>query len=380
MKDLFLLDPNIVFFNHGSFGACPRPVFEAYQRWQRELEWEPIDFLGRRQEALLAHARERLAQYLNTPPESLLFVTNATNGMNTVARSLMLDFQPGDELLTTNHEYGAVDKMWAYISQKTGLKIVRHEIPVPVSSREELVESFWQQVTPRTKIISISHITSATALIFPLEEICRRARAAGIMTIIDGAHAPGQIDVDLQAIGADFYTGNCHKWMCAPKGAGFLYVRPEWHDKIDPLVISHGWVEGSTLIERCQWQGTRDTSAYLSVPAAIDFMREHDWDTVRQRCHQMAIAFSQRMTKLTGIPPYTPYSTDWFVQMITLPLPDCDQPELARRIYEDYHITVPIYPWHGRNQVRVSFQAYNTQDNADTLYQALAELLPVLTQ
>jgi isopenicillin-N epimerase len=380
MKDLFLLDPGVIFFNHGSFGACPRPVFEVYQDWQRQLEWEPIDFLGRRQEALIAQARARLAEYLHTQPDNLIFVTNATNGMNTVARSFLLDFQPDDELLTTDHEYGAINKMWDYISARTGLKIIRHPIPVPVTSHDDIIEPLWAQVTPRTRMLSLSHITSATALTFPLAELCRRARAAGIPTVVDGAHAPGQIDVDVEAIGADFYTGNCHKWMCAPKGSGFLYVRPEWHDRIDPLVISHGWGEGSTLISRCQWQGTRDTSAYLSVPAAIDFMAAHDWHGVRQRCHQMAIDFSQRMTEITGIPPYTPYSTDWFSQMITVPLPDCDQPELARRIYEDYRIVVPIYPWNGRNQIRVSFQAYNTQHDADTLIHALAELLPVLAR
>ncbi len=378
MKDLFLLNPDVIFFNHGSFGACPRPVFEAYHRWQRELEWEPIDFLGRRQESLIAAARERLAEYLHTTESNLLFVTNATTGMNTVARSFMQDFQPGDELLTTNHEYGAVDKMWDYISSKTGLKIVRHEIPLPVTTREELIEAFWADVTPNTRMISISHVTSATALAFPIKEICARARAVGIPTVIDGAHAPGQMLVDLDDIGADFYTGNCHKWMCAPKGSGFLYVRPEWHDKIDPLVISHGWIPGSTLIDRCQWQGTRDTSAYLTVPNAIDFMQEHNWEAVRQRGHDMAVDFSQRMTAITEIDPFSPYSTEWFSQLIAVPLPDCDLPELARRMYEDHHIVVPIFPWNGHNQIRVSFQVYNTPEEVDTLVNTLAELLSVM--
>lgn len=376
MKDLFLLDPNILFFNHGSFGACPRPVFEAYQNIQRELESNPVDFLGRRQEGLIAAAREKLATYLSTHPDNLLFVTNATTGMNTVARSL--SFEPGDELLTTNHEYGAVDRMWEYVNRHAGLRIVRQEMPVPITTQEEFVERFWQGVTPRTRIISISHITSPTALTFPIEEICRRAREAGIYTIIDGAHAPGQMPVDLDAIGADFYTGNCHKWMCAPKGAGFLYVRPEHHDIIDPLVIGHGWVDGSTFISRGQWQGTRDTSAYLAVPAAIEFMEQHDWPAVQQRCHQLAVAFTQRMCEFTGLQPFSPLTNEWFAQMVSVPLPPCDQPELARRIWEDYRIVVPVYPWNDQNRVRVSFQAYNTQEEIDQLFTALTELLPVL--
>ncbi|MBZ0292725.1 MAG: aminotransferase class V-fold PLP-dependent enzyme [Anaerolineae bacterium] len=367
----------MLFFNHGSFGACPRPVFETYQNIQRDLESNPVDFLGRRQESMIAAAREKLAAYLNTGEENLLFVSNATTGMNTVAGSLT--FEPGDELLTTNHEYGAVDRMWEYISRHTGLRIVRQEMPVPVTTHEEFVERFWQGVTPRTRIISISHVTSPTALTFPIEEICRRAREAGIYTIIDGAHAPGQMPIDLEAIGADFYTGNCHKWMCAPKGAGFLYVRPEYQHLIDPLVIGHGWVDDSTFISRGQWQGTRDTSAYLAVPAAIEFMESHDWASVQQRCHQQAVAFTQRLCDYTGLQPFSPLTNEWFSQMVAVPLPDCDQPELARRIWEDYHIVVPVYPWNNQNRVRVSFQAYNTQEDIDQLFTAFTELLPVLT-
>ena len=224
MRDQFLLDPNIIFLNHGSFGACPKPVFERYQWWQRELERQPVEFLGRRHDDLLDAARARIADYLGAEADDLVFVTNATSGLNVIARSLVL--QEGDEILTTDHEYGALNLTWDHVCAKVGARYVHHPIPLPVGDPADVVESFWSAVTPRTKAIFLSHITSPTALILPVTEICHRAREAGILTIIDGAHAPGQIPLDLTAMGVDIYAGNFHKWLCAPKGSGFLYVRP----------------------------------------------------------------------------------------------------------------------------------------------------------
>ncbi|MBZ0288614.1 MAG: aminotransferase class V-fold PLP-dependent enzyme, partial [Anaerolineae bacterium] len=323
MRDLFLLDPDVVFLNHGSFGACPRAVFETYQYWQMELERQPVRFFGR-SEQLLHEAREHLGRYLNTAGDNLVYVTNVTMGMNIVARSLRL--QTGDEILTTDHEYGAVNKTWDFVCHHTGAHLVKHKMPIPMTTAEDFVEEFWSGVTPQTKVISISHITSPTALIFPIAEICRRARAAGILTAIDGAHAVGQIPVDLEAIGADFYTGNCHKWLCAPKGSGFLYTRPEHQDLLDPIIISHGWGKESTYISRHQYQGTRDLAAFLAVPAAIEFQRAHDWEAVRRRCHRIAADLRGRLCDLTGLEPFSPDSTDWFMQMVAVPLPPCDDP------------------------------------------------------
>jgi isopenicillin-N epimerase len=372
-KELFLLNPDIAFFNHGSFGACPKPVFEAYQQWQRELEWNPVDFLGRRRVQLIDDARARLAEYLRVPVDNLIFVVNATQGVNTVARSLSL--QPGDEILTTNHEYGAINNTWRYVCKHTGAKFVDLHITLPVTTSEAFIEEFWAAVTPQTRVISISHITSPTALIFPIAEICRRAREAGILTVIDGAHAPGHLELDLEAIGADFYAGNCHKWLCAPKGCGFLYARPERHDIVEPLVISHGWQPDSTFASRNEWQGTRDISAFLSVPDAIAFQAEHDWPAVRQRCHAQAVDLSHRVNQFTGMSPIATDLDLWFGQMIAIPLPKDRLRDIATRLYEEYDVIVSGGVIDGENFMRVSVQAYNTQADCDRLYEALKAVL-----
>lgn len=373
MRDLFLLNPDIVFLNHGSFGACPRTVFETYQHWQREMEWQPVEFLNRRARSLMDIARGKLAAYLHTSADNLIYVTNATVGVNFVARSLHLE--PGDEILSTDHEYGAINKTWQFICTRTGAKLVSYPIPLPVTTHEDFVEHFWQGVTPRTKVISISHITSPTALIFPVEEICRRARESGIITVVDGAHAPGHLDLNMESIGADFYAGNCHKWLCAPKGAGFLYARPEHQQIIDPLVISHGWEPGATFVNRSEWQGTRDLAAFLSVPAAIEFQYQHDWGTVRQRSHEIAREFADLMHELTGLEPVAADTDMWFGQMITTPLPACDADEIKRRLYDEYNIEIPITGHDGTRLVRASFQGYNTEADMHRLVEALNALL-----
>lgn len=373
LRAQFMLDPDVIFLNHGSFGACPLPVFEAYQRWQRELERQPVEFLGRRVDALLDDARAQLGSYLHADPADLIFVSNATVGVNTVARSLAL--QPGDEILATDHEYGACDYTWEFICQKTGARYIRHPIPLPVLSAAELVESFWSAVTPRTKAIFISHITSPTALILPVDEICRRARAAGILTIIDGAHAPGQIPLDLTALDADFYTGNCHKWLCAPKGSGFLYARRDHHAWLEPPVISWGWLPDASFVSRNQWQGTRDIAAFLAVPAAIEFQQAHDWDAVRARCHALARECRRRLADRFCLTPIAPDSPDWFAQMVTVPLPPCDVTALKARLYDDYRIEVPLVTWNGNYYVRVSFQGYNDERDLEALVKALGEIL-----
>jgi isopenicillin-N epimerase len=386
MRDAFLLDPDIVFLNHGSFGACPAEVFETYQRWQRELERNPVEFLGRRSAGLLHGARERLATLMGAAAADLVFVPNATTGVNIVARSLRL--QPGDEVLATDHEYGACDATWQRMCKEAGAHYRRVCIPLPFET-QTWADRVMDAVGPRTRMIFSSHITSTTALIFPVAELCARARQRGIATLIDGAHAPGHVSVDLAAIGADFYTGNCHKWLCAPKGAAFLHVRPELQAAIDATVVSWGYVaEGAAagghtgfdaytgvtpLERRLQWQGTRDISAFLAVTAAIDFQARHDWPSWQARCHAMACETLHRMRARNGLPPAAPDTA--YGQMVTLPVAvdAAGADGLRRWLFEQHHIEVPVTVHGGAVFVRVSVQAYNTQADLDALVHALAE-------
>ena len=374
----FLLDPDVVFLNHGSFGACPRPVFERYQAWQRELELRPIEFLGRRVRGLLAEARGALADYLRVGQDDVVYVSNVTTALNIVARSLPLE--PDDEVLTTNHEYGALDRTWTFVSEHRQSRVVVQKLPVPIDDPYEVVEAVWAGVTPRTRVLFLSHITSPTAVILPIEPLIARAHAAGIWTVIDGAHAPGQVELDLSQMGVDFYGGNLHKWTSSPKGAGFLYVRPELQHLIEPVVVSWGWRPNdpgpSVFVDQIERQATHDPAAYLSVPAAIDYQAERDWPRVRRECHELARLARQQMTELTGIQPLLADDPRWFAQMATLPLPPCDTAELKRRLYDDYQIEIPATRWGDTPCLRVSVQGYNTRQDIERLTAAVAELLP----
>lgn len=378
LRDLFLLRPDMVFLNHGSFGACPRPVFEAYQEWQLELERQPVAFLGRRFAGLMREARQALADFVSADADDLIYVPNATTGLNLVARSLPLE--PGDEVLATNHEYGALDRTWRFICAKRSAHYVRQPVTTPVTSADGIVEAIWSGVTDRTRVIFFSHITSSTAIITPVAELVRRARQAGIISVIDGAHAPGQLSLDLKELGADFYVGNCHKWMMAPKGSAFVHARPDRQPLLEPLVISWGWQSEtpgpSRFIDEQEYQGTRDIAAYLAVPAAIQFMETHDWPAIQRRCHELVRHARREFTGLTGLAPLTPDAPAWFRQMAAFPLPDCDGETLQRRLYDEFAVEVPIVTWNGRPLVRISVQGYNTRADVDALVEALAKLLP----
>ena len=380
MRDEFLLDPEITFLNHGSFGACPREVLDELQRWQREMERNPVEFLGRRSAGLLAASRARLAAFLGASPENLVYVANATTGVNIVARSLAL--RPGDEVLATDHEYGACDATWQQVCARRGASYRRVEIPLPFE-RERFVDRLLAAATPRTKLIFASHVTSTTALIFPIAELCRRARERGVVTLIDGAHAPGQIELDLDAIGADFYTGNCHKWMCAPKGAGFLHAQPQHHAGLDAPVVSWGYVAGQAghtvfdaytgrtpLERRLQWQGTREIAAWLAVPAAIDFQARHDWPAVRERCHELAREALHRLASRHGLAPVS--ADDDYAQMVAIPVPQQDAEGLRARLFDESRIEIPVTQHGGRSFVRLSVQGYNGRDDIERLLAAPA--------
>lgn len=380
LRELFLLDPDIVFLNHGSFGATPRPVIEVYQDWLRRMERQPVRFVDQELPELLVTARQALGAYLNADAGELVYVPNATFGVNVIAQSLSLG--PGDEVLATDHEYGACDRAWRYFSQKRGFSYIRQPISLPATSSEQIVEQFWLGVNTRTKVIFISHITSPTALTMPVEIICARARKAGILMVIDGAHAPGQINLDLKGIGADFYVGNGHKWLCGPKGSAFLYTRIDRQELIEPLVVGWGWGDdrtlsfGSDYLDYLQWWGTIYIAPYLAIPAAIRFQVEYNWPKVRKRCHDLVHQAIQRIDELTGLPSVYPDESGWYHQMAVAQLPPIpDIKSLKSQLYEQFKIEIPCIEWNDRQLIRVSVQGYNTQADIDALLAALSTLL-----
>ena len=384
MREHFLLDPDVVFLNHGSFGACPRTVLEAQQQWVHEMERNPVAFLGRRSAELLAQARARLAQFLGADAADLVFVPNATTGVNVVAGSLGL--APGDEVLGTDHEYGACDAVWQRVCERAGATYRKVRIPLPFV-REHFTERLMAEVGPRTRLLFASHLTSTTALIFPVAELCARARERGVLTLIDGAHAPGHVDLSLDALGADFYTGNAHKWLCGPKGSAFLHARREHHDRLHATVTSWGYVAGTqghtgfdaytgrTVLERrLQWQGTRDICGWLAVPAALDFVMRDDWLQARRHSHTMAVALMHRVAARFGLPVIAPDAD--LGQMVPVPVPHRDAEALRRSLFDEHRIEVPVTTHGGCNYVRVSVQGYNTEQDLLTLEQALEACVP----
>ena len=348
MKELFLLDPEVTFLNHGSFGATPKAVFDRYQAWQRELEREPVDFIARRLNPLLQEARAELGAFVGADGDDLTFVQNATTGVNVAARALRL--APEDEVLTTNLEYGACVMTWRRLCTLV----------------EAPVDELFEHVTERTKAVFVSHITSETALRLPVEEIVREARERGLTTIVDGAHAVAQVDLDLDSLGADFYSGNCHKWLCAPKGAGFLHVRPEWQEHVDGVITSWGYEEPATFISRTERQGTRDSAAYLTVPTAIEFVREHD---DRARCVALCREARRDLCALLGSEPIAP--EEMVLQMASVRLPEPDT-TLNQRLFDDYRIEIPVS--HDGALLRISVAPYTERADVDRLLFALGEL------
>jgi len=364
VRSEFLIDPAVVFLNHGSFGACPRVVFERYQAWQRELERQPVEFLARRLPALLADARAALAAYVGADADDLVFVPNATSGVNLAARALALE--PGDEVLATDLEYGACDLAWEHVCARAGASYVRAEMPLPLTSDDDVIDAVFARATERTRALFVSHITSDTALVLPVERLVARARAAGLLTVVDGAHAPGQVRLDVNALGADFYTGNCHKWVCAPKGAAFLHVRRELQDSVEALIVSWGFGDDATFVSRNEYQGTRDPSAYLTVPDAIHWVEAHD-DAARG--HALAVEAQRRLAALLETEPL---STPAFLgRMAAVPVRVTDAAALKRRLYDEHRVEVPIRPYRGGSLVRASFAAYNDESDIDSLVEAL---------
>jgi isopenicillin-N epimerase len=384
-KAEFPLPPDVTYLNHGSFGPSPRCVRDERQRWSERLETQPMQFFVRELEEALDAAAASLGEFVGAAAKDLIFVDNATYGMNIVAASL--DLQPGDEVLLTDHEYGAVVRLWRRKCQSAGAKVVT--APLAVSHERPCVDSLFQSVTDRTRLIVISHVTSPTALILPVKEICREAGSRGIPVCIDGPHALAMLPLSLRNLGCDFYVASCHKWLCGPFGSGFLYVSPQWQGKMQPAVVSWGGsVAGRqpSWKDEFQWIGTRDPAAFLAVPAAIEFLRRIGIDLFRRRGHELATEFCRRMETFAPDPGDFPESlgSDTFGTMAAMPLPDSNTgpPKPGQRdplqdaLWERYRIEIPVVHWQGRRLLRVSCHLYNDEADLDRLFEALETLLP----
>jgi isopenicillin-N epimerase len=386
--DKWSLDHDLAFLNHGSFGACPTEVLAFQSSLRDRLESQPVQFFVRDLEGMLDTARESLAHFLGGDPAGLAWVPNATTGVNAVIRSL--DLGPGDELLTTDHEYNACRNVLDFVAQRSGAKVVVANIQFPVRRVSDVEDAILRQVSPKTRLALLDHVTSQTALVLPIAKLVSALKDRGVETLVDGAHAPGMLDVNLDAIGAAYYTGNCHKWLCAPKGAGFLYVDSDHRETTRPAVISHGAnslrSDRSRFLTEFDWVGTTDPTAILAVPEAIRFMASllpGGWPELRQRNRSLALEARKIICQALAIEP--PCPDEMIGSLASFPLPDGDgRPSssplyadpLQDKLLEDWGIEVPVIPWPktpGR-LIRISAQIYNDESQYQRLGDALRSL------
>ena len=376
IRSLFHLNPEITHLNHGSFGACPKPIFEDYQKWQLELEKNTVDFFVRKGPELLYNSRRALGEFVGCEADDLVYTMNPSYAINVIAKSFPLS--QGDEILATDLEYGAMDRTWNYYCKKVGAKYVQQKITLPATSKEQIVEDFFAGLTSNTKAVFISHITSSTGLILPAAEICHRAKELGLITIVDGAHVPGHIPLDLKTLQAVIYTGACHKWMMTPKGSSFLYVKKEYQALFDPLVISWGfesqYPSDSKFIDYHQLQGTRDFSAFLTIPKALEFREEFDWEDISKKARSCCISNAEKFAEAANGKLVCPPSTDFLGQMCSLQIDCPDFVKLGSLLYNTYKIEIPVFE-HGNDvYIRYSVQGYNSQDDLDKLFDSLYDI------
>jgi isopenicillin-N epimerase len=370
------LRPGTIYLNHGSFGPPPEAVRAVRRAWQAEIDGQPMDFFVRRFEPALNEARQRLARFVGTAAENLVFVDNATAAVNVVAANFPL--AAGDEVLLTDHEYGAVERIWKRACRRAGAKLKIAQLPLPMSEAEEVIEAIFRAAGPRTRLLVVSHITSPTAAILPVEAICRRAAERGMAVCIDGPHAVAQVDLAIDALDCDFYAASCHKWLSAPFGSGFLYVHPRRQAGVEPPYLSWGRLEPSrpaTWADEFLWSGTRDPSAWLTVPAAIDWLQGVGLDLFRDRTHALARYARRRLVERIGMAPIVPDSPAWYGSMAHVPLPPGDARRLQAALWERHGIEVPVVSWKDRRWLRVSCHLYNRESDIDRLVEGVGELL-----
>lgn len=375
-RDAWTLREGVVYLNHGAFGPSPRVVQVAQQQWQQKLEREPVDFFLRILPVELEASLGKLARFVNAPAEDCVFLDNSTEGMNVVARSVAL--QSGDEVLVTNHDYGAVQRIWEHTCRDRGARLQICNIPTPIQSSDDWCDAILANVSSRTRLAVFSHVTSPTAMVLPVVQLCEQLRQRGIVTCIDGPHAIAMQPLDIQALDCDFYTASCHKWLCGPFGSGFLYAHPRVQAEIRPAVISwgrpltdaeYGWQD------EFRWQGTRDYAAKLAVATAVEFITEAGLEQFRQQTHAMARYARERIGDVFGLPHLTPDSPRYYGSMVAVPLPPGEAQPLQDILWTDHRIEVPIIEWEAQRLIRVSCHLYTTRDEIDQLVSALQRQL-----
>jgi isopenicillin-N epimerase len=359
----WLLDPGVAFLNHGSYGATPRAVLAEQDRWRTRMERQPTTFMTFELPQALRDAAARLAGFLRCEADDLAFVENATAGCNAVLNSLPL--AAGDEILVTSHGYPAVHKAAGHAAARGGAHVIEAAVPFPLADRQEVVAAVAARLGPRTRLVVLDHITSPTAIIYPVAELIALCHAAGVLVLIDGAHAPGMLDLDIPAIGADWYVGNCHKWLMAPKGAGFIWAAPGRQAGLHPPVISHGYGRG--FVAEFDWVGTRDPSAWLAVPEAIEFHQKHGGAALRARNIGLVRESAALLAQRWGTPRGAPDALTGSMAAIRVP---GHEPatweralELRRKLFDTHRIEAAITPFAGALWARISAQAYNDPED-----------------
>jgi len=376
LKSQFLLNEDITFLNFGSFGATPKPIFDRYQAYQLEMERDPVQFITVRLGQYLKNSREALANYISCDSDDLVMVLNPSYAVNTIAKSIK--WRADDEILTTDLEYGACDRTWNFICDQEGVKYIRQSISLPLIDEATFIDEFFAGVTEKTKLIFISHITSSTALILPVEAVAAKAKQLGIPVFVDGAHVPGHIPLDLTALDVAYYTGACHKWMMTPKGSSFMYVKKELQSDIKPLIVSWGYEalfpSHSVFLDWHSLNGTRDYTASLCISDSIDFMQEYNWIEIAEQSRLLVKSNANNFADVLESPLLAPLTNEFIGQMLSVEIKTPNPENLYRNFVDEYKIEIPVMRHGDKVYLRYSINGFNTQQDLDVLMTAIKDL------